>query len=305
MCLRHVFVKVWKWSEVLPPGVVKGFEVLGGASALCFKVLICSDVLLPCVFTGLEVFGFASAYWFSMIWSVRRCFRLVFFQVLQGSEVLLPCAFKGFEVFGGASALFLNVLKCSDVLPPYDFQWFEVFGGVFAMCFWRFWSVLRCFEVSGCAFEVFWGVSGGSFLLVSIGFSRIWGVVTPFGLYIILKRRWGLHSLHSILGGTEPNSVAFNIVPGARVPNGCRWSRIFALCRVPVRQTGSGRAEVDVLSSIVIKFLTKAGSIWRCFSSSSRLRGQCLRCMQTMHIHDTQFACPTFCLALSVSVRDE
>ena len=50
-----------------PPVVVKGFEVLGGASELCFKVLMCSDVLLPCVFIGLEVFGFASAYWFSMI----------------------------------------------------------------------------------------------------------------------------------------------------------------------------------------------------------------------------------------------
>ena len=46
---------------MLPPGVVKGFEVLGGASALCLKVLMCSDVLLPCVFKGFEMFGCASA----------------------------------------------------------------------------------------------------------------------------------------------------------------------------------------------------------------------------------------------------
>ena len=46
---------------MLPPVVVKGFEVLGGASALCFKVLMCSDVLLPCVWKGLEVFCCASA----------------------------------------------------------------------------------------------------------------------------------------------------------------------------------------------------------------------------------------------------
>lgn len=44
---------------MLPSGVVKGFEVLEGASALCFQALMCSDVLLPCV--CLEVFCCVSA----------------------------------------------------------------------------------------------------------------------------------------------------------------------------------------------------------------------------------------------------
>ena len=47
---------------MLPPGVFKGFEVLGGASALCFKVLMCSGVLLPYVFEGFEMFGCVPPY---------------------------------------------------------------------------------------------------------------------------------------------------------------------------------------------------------------------------------------------------
>ena len=46
---------------MLPSGVVKGFEVLEGASALCFQALMCSDVLLPFVWKGLEVFCCVSA----------------------------------------------------------------------------------------------------------------------------------------------------------------------------------------------------------------------------------------------------
>ena len=46
---------------MLPSGVVKGFEVLECAAALCFQALMCSDVLLPCVWKGLEVFCCVSA----------------------------------------------------------------------------------------------------------------------------------------------------------------------------------------------------------------------------------------------------
>ena len=107
----------------------------------------------------------------------------------------------------------------------------------FSLCFIRFLMILRCFEVFGCVFEVFWGVwrcAQVSDVYSFLMFPLIWGAVTPFGLYIILKRRWGARlppQFHLICQARVP---ALYSVP---VLQTVCWCSAPALYRVPVLQT--------------------------------------------------------------------